>query len=261
VVDHQDGHAPVFAICYFTPRQQIGLCGYAAVATFTALVEEGRCKLQDESTRVLQRTWAGELLIDLSSAEDSGVMVEMDQWLPSFETSSLETLPVGRALGDLRQDSRLSLEIAPTGRRHLPVPYARVDDLPHLSPNYTGRAGMSHALRVNTVCAFAVSPEGATHVRLRDFCSGIGVNEERASGTTSGAQASYLIRQGVPLAESSGEVLVRVAQGLETGPRSRIEAKLLLVEAKVGSVSVRGKAARVLAGCILPASLRAKETL
>jgi len=198
VADHQDGHTSVFASFYFTPRKEIGLRGYAAVATFTALVEEGQCKLQDGGTRMLQRTWAGELLIDLSSAEDSGVLVEVDQWLPSFEGPSLETLPVERALGDLRPDSRLSLEIAPTGRRHLPVPYARVDDLPHLSPNYTGRAGMSHALRVDTVCAFAVSPEGATHVRLRDFCSGIGANEERASGTTSGALASYLIRQGVP---------------------------------------------------------------
>jgi hypothetical protein len=84
VVDHQDGHTPVFAICYFAPRQQIGLCGHVAVATFTALVEEGRCKLQDESTRVLQRTRAGELLLDLWSAEENGVIVEMQQRLPSI---------------------------------------------------------------------------------------------------------------------------------------------------------------------------------
>ena len=52
-VDNQDRHTPAFAIRYFTPREEIGLCGHVAVATFTALVEESRCKLQDEGTRVL----------------------------------------------------------------------------------------------------------------------------------------------------------------------------------------------------------------
>jgi PhzF family phenazine biosynthesis protein len=206
MVDHQDGHTPVFAICYFTPRQQIGLCGHVAVATFTALVEEGRCKSQDESTRVLQRTRAGELLLDLWSAEENGVIVEMQQRLPSIERPSLETNGFRRALGDLPLDPRLPWEIASTGLRHLVVPYARVDDLPHLSPDYTEVAGISRALRVETVCALAVSPETAVHVRLRDFCPRMGANEERASGTTSGALASYLIRHGALLAESSGEV-------------------------------------------------------
>jgi len=174
VVDHQDRDTPAFAMCYFTPRQQIGLCGHAAVATFTALVEEGRCKLQDESTRVSQQTRARELLLDLWSAEDGSVIVEIRQRLPSIERPSLETNVLRRALGDLPLDPCLPLEIASTGLRHLVVPYARVDDLSHLSPDYTEVAGISRALRVDTVCAFAVSPETAIHVRLRDFCPRMG---------------------------------------------------------------------------------------
>ena len=124
VADYQDGYTPAFAIRFFTPCPEVYHCGHVAVATFTALVEEDRCKSQDESTRVLQRTPAGELLLDLWSAEENGVNVDMQQRLPSIERPSLETNVFRRALGDLALDSRLPLEIASTGLRHLVVPYA-----------------------------------------------------------------------------------------------------------------------------------------
>jgi len=43
-------------------------------------------------------------------------------------------------------------------------------------------------------------------------------------------------------------------------PPSRIKARLLLVNGEVGHLSVRGRAARVLAGRLMLPGLRAKET-
>jgi trans-2,3-dihydro-3-hydroxyanthranilate isomerase len=84
--------------------------------------------------------------------------------------------------------------------------------------------------------------------RQRDFCPGIGANEEPASGTTSGALACYLVKHGALLPDRQGKATVLIAQGVEMGRPSRIEAIVTTVDGKIQGVSVRGTAVRTLSG-------------
>src|SRR5205814_5498757 len=95
---------------------------------------------------------------------------------------------LGRLFGQVPQ-SGLPIAIASTGLRHLMVVFASIEVLAGLNPDFQGLSALSHRLRVDTIAAFALTGSGA---RVRDFCPGIGDNEEAASGTTAGALASYL---------------------------------------------------------------------
>jgi PhzF family phenazine biosynthesis protein len=248
VVGQEPGSPPTFDVRYFTPRQEIDLCGHVTVALFTALVAEGRCQAQPEGIRAHQRTLAGELPVLLYSGEDGEVTVEMEQRPAYFEPPSVKRRAVQEMLGDVPLHSSLPVEIASTGLRHLMVPFPRIGELARLDPDFGALARLSHTLKVDTVCTFALSPEVTTRVRVRDFCSSIGADEEAASGTTSGALACYLAKHGVISPDQSGEMRVQVEQGVEMGRPSWIEARLTQVDATVQRVCVRGRAIEVLKG-------------
>jgi PhzF family phenazine biosynthesis protein len=119
-----------------------------------------------------------------------------------------------------------------------------------LNPDFEALKRLSQISKVDTVCAFASSSKSPIHVRMRDFCSGIGADEEPASGTTSGALTCYLFRHRFALADEFGEVRVHVEQGVEMGRPGQIEASLTVQDGIVQRVAVQGQATLVLEGVI-----------
>ena len=72
---------------YFTPQREIDLCGYVAVAVFTALADAGDIVPRPSGVRASHHTAAGILGIDLF-ATTGGVEVEMGQRSPVIEQAS-----------------------------------------------------------------------------------------------------------------------------------------------------------------------------
>lgn len=250
VVGYEAGIRPTYHVRYFTPRQEIDLCGHVTIALFTALVDNGNCRVQGVETRLL-KTSAGALLVLLRSGENGDLRVEMEQNQPYFETpSALECGAVQEVLGDVPLHPFLPVEIASTGLRHLIVPFSRYNDLSRLNPDFDAIKKLSQSLKVDTVCAFSQSTREPSHVRLRDFCSGIGADEEPASGTTSGALTCYLFRHELVPVDECGEVRVHIEQGVEIGRPSQIEARLTVQEGNVRRVAVQGQAVLALEGII-----------
>ncbi len=243
LVGVEPGVPPSFVVRYFTPRQEIDLCGHVTVALFTALMDECRC--HEGTVRI--RTSAGELDVRLFK-QAQGLTVAMDQRLPSFETPSADAATIRESLGSVLLHGCLPVEIVSTGLRHLVVPFARIGDLSELNPDVAALARLSRSVRVDTVAAFATHAGTPHAVRLRDFCPGIGADEEPASGTTSGALACYLMKHGLLFPGQQGEARVLVEQGVEMGRPSHIEAIVALSGNEVQRVCVRGRAVRTLSG-------------
>jgi len=247
---HAPGPPPVFHIRYFTPRQEIDLCGHVTVAIFIALAAEGKCEPGHGPVIAYQRTSAGDLPVRLFPGPGGQPIVEMQLRLPTFEPAPVEDEVVRGVMGGTRLHPTLPVEVVATGLRHLAVPFARTEDLSGLDPDFKALAGLSRDLKIDTVCAFA--PTGRRGcVRLRDFCAGIGVDEEPASGTTSGALACYLAKHRVVLPDHGGEVRVRVDQGIEMGRASRIEARVGMGGDAFRHVRVQGRAILVMEGSIV----------
>lgn len=251
VVGYEAGAPPTYEVRYFTPRQEIDLCGHVTVALFTALAACGNHLVNGPETPLGLKTKAGDLSILLRSNNNGDPLVEMAQNQPCFETpSALECGVVQEVLGDVPLHPSLPVEIASTGLRHLIAPFSQYEDLSRLKPDFEAIKRISQILGVDTVCAFALSGRDPSRVRLRDFCSGIGADEEPASGTTCGALTCYLFRHGHASVDELGEVRMNIEQGVEMGRPSQIETRLNLRYGKVQRVAVRGKAILVLEGTI-----------
>ena len=248
VVGHKATSPPILVVRYFTPRQEIDLCGHVTVALLTALAAEGRCQAQPEGTPVRLHTLSGELVARLYLGNGGRITVEMEQRLPDFELPPVQRRAVEEILGGATLHPSLPVEIASTGLRHLMVPFASVEGLARLNPDFRALGQLSRSLPVDTVGAFALSPQASGQVRLRDFCPGIGADEESASGTTSGALACYLVKHRVVSPDQAGKVRVQVSQGVEMGRPSRIEAWLEVRGEEIRRVCVRGQAVRALEG-------------
>lgn len=251
VVGYEAGVPPVYSVRYFTPHQEIDLCGHVTIALFTALGTHGNHRFSGEEARLRLKTPSGELSVLLHSGNDGNPLVEMDQKLPYFETlSQIEWGAVQEVLGNVPLHPILPVEIASTGLRHLIVPYRSLEDISRLVPDFEAVIRLSRKLKVDTVCAFAPVENRPAYFRLRDFCAGIGDYEEPASGTTSGALTCYLFRHRLVAPDKAGDVRVVVEQGVEMGRPSKIEARLTVKDGNITRVSVKGQAILVLEGTI-----------
>jgi PhzF family phenazine biosynthesis protein len=246
----------VWDVRYFTPRREIDLCGYVAVAVFTALADVGEIVPHPSGVRVSHHTAAGVLEIDLF-ATAGGLEVEMGQRPPAIQDASHLSDVMRVLLGGTHLGARLKPVIASTGLRHLLVGFDSVEAVAGLAPDFRRLGELSREINVDTVAAFALlapgeDPSGAA-VHMRDFCSGIGADEEAASGTTSGALASYLVTAGAAPAADGQTAHIRVRQGIELGRRSVIDAIVTVRDGTPQDVRVRGRAVRRLEGRFLVA--------
>lgn len=248
VVHSELGPPPSFTVRYFTPFQEIDICGHVTIALFTALTAEEGCKVQPEGNLVYLQTSVGELPVFLYPGKEEGIIVEMYQKLLCFESPFIERTMVQEILRNMPLHPSLPVEIVSTGLRHLIVPFLHIGDLAKLNPNFWTLAKLSQTLKVDTICAFALSVGRKAQVRIRDFCPGIVTNEESANGTTSGALGCYLVKYDVISSKQQREISLQVEQGVEMGRLSQIEVRLSQIDGVVQRVGVCGQAIEVLKG-------------
>jgi len=229
---HGDGP---FAVRFFTPKQEITLCGHVTIAVFSELVHLG---ILQAPAYAHQTTAAGPLSVWVGPTS-SGPEVEMTQKVPRF-LGTLDPARIGPLFGQ-PPDPSLPISIVSTGLRHLVVPFSSTAALGHLAPDIGGLVELSRQLGVDTIAAFSRTRSG---VRLRDFCPGIGDDEEAASGTTAGALACYLFANG-PLEVQGETATLNVEQGIEMGRPSRLRAQLTLRCNEIVRVAVTGTATRL----------------
>jgi trans-2,3-dihydro-3-hydroxyanthranilate isomerase len=177
---------------YFTPDQEVDLCGHATIAAYARLFDRAAVDAGTETVA----TGAGEVTVDVESdgtvwlagAEPSVSAVEIgyDELaavLGLTETAFAgvgEDLPVGRAS---------------TGMPFLIVPVNYFEQLGDISPDLGAIADLCEAEGAVGLYAFTfdtLDRESTVHGRL--FAPTLGVSEDPVTGTASGAVGAYLRR-------------------------------------------------------------------
>ena len=176
-------------IRYFTPAQEVDLCGHATVASHAWLAEAGEI---DAGTHSLE-TNVGVIEVTV----DDG-MVWMTQDDAVVETVDVAYERVADALGadpatlrDVGMD--LPLATASTGLGFLVVPVNFLAALSGLEPDTGAIAALTEELDVTGVYAFsfdALDVDSTLHGRM--FAPAAGVDEDPVTGTASGAVGAYL---------------------------------------------------------------------
>ena len=174
---------------YFTPSQEVDLCGHATVASHAHLFEDG---VVDAGTHSLA-TNVGVLEIRV---EDDGT-VWMTQDDPDVRELDADYDRLADALGvpadALRDAGDLPVARASTGLPFVVVPVAFLEPLGNADPDMAAVESLAADHDAVGVYAFTfdtLDADSTLHARM--FAPGAGVPEDPVTGTAAGACGAYL---------------------------------------------------------------------
>lgn len=214
-----------FKIRYFTPTEEVPLCGHATIATFSLLHSLG--KLDKDAYTI--ETIAGTLNIRI---EKDG-MIFMEQNHPTyFETLKPEIF--AECFENRFIDTALPIQIVSTGLKDVMLPVISKDHLEKLNPQFINMANLCRKLDVVGIHAFALTNNADTTAICRNFAPLYGINEESATGTSNCALACYLFKHYKQQSQYVFE------QGFNLGSASRLIVNITQHDSTIDTVSVGG---------------------
>lgn len=230
---------------YFTPTEEVDLCGHATIASHAFLADE-----LGDGTHTLE-TNVGVLDIELD-----GDTVWMRQDEPEVAEVDVTYAEVAETLG-IRETglsglgADLPLARASTGLPFLMVPVEYLSDLSKMAPDMAAIETLAAGHDCRGIYAFTFDTlEAESTLHGRCFVPSAGIPEDPVTGTASGACGAYLDRFGAfdPTPE---EMLFEQGHFLDRDGLVRVDASAATTE---GRVRVGGTAVTALDGEIqLPA--------
>lgn len=220
-----ESRAADYRLEYFTPADEVPLCGHATVAAFVVLNTLDQLPKRDCTIE----TGAGILQIHVQ--EDG--MVLMEQNRPTY-AEILEPSELSGCFDEGAFADGLPIRIVSTGLRDILLPIRSEEALAGLKPDFEAMKRLSAEKNVVGVHAFTLAESGGIDAVCRNFAPLYGIDEESATGTSSGALACYLFRHG----ERKSRYVFE--QGRELGAASRITAQLETDGEEIKAVFVGG---------------------
>lgn len=217
---------------FFTPTQEIDLCGHATIGTFFYLAQEGLVPaltgktLDPDGVTVLhQETRAGLLPVRIQCRQGQVERVMMSQNRPRLIATDVSPEELADVLGlepaDIR-DANAPAQIISTGVPDLLVPLNGLEALRRCKPDFARMREFMEGYDLVSIHPFTLEAEASdATAQARDFAPTVGILEEAATGTANGALGAYLVLNG--LAGSSERTVEIIAeQGHTMGRPSRI---------------------------------------
>ena len=212
-----------FLLEYFTPTDEVDLCGHATIAAFVVM----RKLLPLKKDKFIIETKSGNLAVFFD-----GDLIFMEQNKPEF-FEILEPADVAGCFGGDVVDSCLPIEIGSTGLKDIILPVKNLQILENMKPNFDKISEISDKFGVVGVHAFTI--DGA-RVVCRNFAPLYGIDEEAATGTSNCVLASYLWKNGILRQD---EYIFE--QGYNLGNPSEIIVRLDVCGGDIKKVNVGGR--------------------
>lgn len=211
-------------IRYFTPKCEVDLCGHATIGSISGLVADGRLQTKDNSGLCKVETRVGILPITYGWQGNSPY-AEMRQARPQFRDIEVNREELAGYLGirasDIHPD--LPLGVSYTGLWDLFVPLVSLQTMSELTPNDAGLATWNNSLGVASTHVYTTDcVHASSDFHARDFSPALGIPEDPATGTATGALTALLRQHGVVAYNQS----LIFEQGFEIGRESIIHARI-----------------------------------
>ena len=215
-----------FCLEYFTPTEEVPLCGHATIGTFAILNLLNKLSKNNYTIE----TKSGVLSIKV----DSDGMVFMEQNTPTF-FNELSLDLFNDCLDVNSINDKLPIQIVSTGLRDIMMPIKSTKYLQQLDPNFNIMTELSKEQNVIGVHAFALEEgEGNLTAICRNFAPLYDIDEESATGTSNCALACYLFKY----VEKKSQYIFE--QGYNLNSPSRIIVNLKTHNDMVDAVFVGG---------------------
>lgn len=187
-----------FNIRYFTPADEVDLCGHATIASFSCLLDAGLIK---DGESYISHTLAGTLnisvengfiMMDMAMPEYIGTISEVADIVELYDIMGLPYAPV-EYTDTYGEDVQLLPMMISTGLPDIIMPVQTRADLEEISPDFERLTELSR--RYNVVGVHAFTPDTAAYditAHCRNFAPLYDIDEEAATGTSNGALTYYL---------------------------------------------------------------------
>lgn len=230
---------------YFTPTNEVPICGHATIATHFLRATSGH----HSDYPLIAKTGAGHLPVSIFGSSKE-LLVKMTQGRVEFLSpfNANQRAELASALGVSESDfADLPIQVFTTGHSKVMVPMLSRNKLDELIPNNEKLKAISAEIGCNSFFPFVLEgsrQEPITYGRM--FAPAIGINEDPVTGNANGPAGAYLVHH--DLIECDQKVSYWGYQGFAIEKPGRV---LVTVE-KIDSilhVSIEGQA--VLVGSVL----------
>ncbi|NUF45071.1 PhzF family isomerase [Acinetobacter pittii] len=230
---------------YFTPTNEVPICGHATIATHFLRATTGH----HSDYPLIAKTGAGHLPVSIFGSPEA-LLVKMTQgrveFLSPFNESQRTEL--ASALGVSMNDfADLPIQVVTTGHSKVMVPMLSRSKLDGLTPNNEKLKAISAEIGCNGFFPFVLEGSRQEPITFgRMFAPAIGINEDPVTGNANGPAGAYLVHY--DLIECDQKVSYWGYQGLAIQRPGRV---LVTVEKtdSILQVSIAGQA--VLVGSVL----------
>ncbi|WMT39850.1 PhzF family phenazine biosynthesis protein [Paenibacillus sp. D2_2] len=226
-------NAADFKVRFFTPNEEVDLCGHATIATFYAMSSLNLLK----QGKYEQETRAGILGIEIHN--DNFVM--MDQSIPIFsEVIDKEEVADSLNISTSQITEDLLVQVVSTGLRDIMVPVRSIEILDAIRPDMKKVKEISQKYNAVGYHVFSLKSLHGANAYCRNFAPLYGIPEESGTGTSSGALGCYLYHYGKINEEQASHIIFE--QGYSMKRPSEIRVSLAIKENNIFEVKVGGKA-------------------
>ena len=219
-----------YSLSFFTPTIEVDFCGHATLSAFWLL----RHLQHISAGRYQQETKAGVLAVEVALNGDVLMSQSLPIWSAEFSAEAIAPM-----LGIQPQhiiQSTLPIQAVSTGLVDvmIPVPYGVLDCLDIDSDAIARFCQQHHCVGFHV---FEMNPLTAPYTAsCRNFAPAVGIPEESATGSSSGALACYLNRH-------IGRLSSVFEQGRAMQMSSRIVTQLTIDDGELSHVQVGGEGA------------------
>ncbi|MDH5698681.1 MAG: PhzF family phenazine biosynthesis protein [Nitrospirota bacterium] len=237
----------------FTPLQEIPFAGHPILGTFYVLGTLKHLALQEPVTKVFYECTLGLFALELIVLKGQIEQIIMSQPSPQFidVITEVEAIyDIAKALGihrSLIADTIFPVEVVSTGLPVLIVPIRSLTAAKTMEVDHSAVLEICARFGANGIMIFTTMTveENAT-VHTRMFADPIGIPEDPATGSASGALGAYLVKNGVVEVGPTTEVVME--QGYEIDRPSRILVQIFSDDDVIKEIKVGGQVVMVAEG-------------
>jgi len=235
-------------IRWFTPTNEVPLCGHATIAGFHALAEGNFYGMKKNGSYPFHLETASGILDVLVVKDNGKVAVKFALPMPHFVKNQHLKTEFNSSLGVQDGDFDKRLPSVACINAYLPV--RRLSVLYDMRPDFPLMKKILSRKRLLGVCVFStetVDRSSAFHSRF--FAPNDGINEDPVTGSANGPLGVYMVEQGL-VGKSDGLIEMTGEQGDVIGRPGRVKVEVHVDHGKPASVAIIGRAVTVLEGTL-----------
>jgi len=247
VLSPSNKHADI-RIRWFTPTNEVALCGHATIGSFHALAESGLHGMKKNGSYPFRLETASGILDVLVVKENGGARVKFALPMPQFKKSRHLKADFVGSLGMQENDFDKRLPCVSWVNAFLPV--RRLSVLYDLRPDFQTIKKVLMRKKLLGICIFSTETvDRSSTFHSRFFAPNDGINEDPVTGSANGPLGVYMVEQSL-VGKSDGLIEMTGEQGDAIGRPGRVKVEVQVEHGRPKSVAIIGTAVTVVEGSL-----------